>query len=59
MIELIRQKRMKDKFKREFGANIDDFFEEEAPKAAKPNASASNPAVRDTIVSDLKCRQLP
>ena len=50
---------MKDKFKREFGATIDDFFEEEAPKAAKPNSSASNPAVRDTFVSDMKCRQLP
>ena len=59
MIELIRQKRMKDKFKREFGATIDDFFEEEAPKAAKSNASSSNPAVRDTFVSDMKCRQLP
>lgn len=28
MIELIRQKRMKDKFKREFGATIDDFMDE-------------------------------
>ena len=28
MIELIRQKRMKDRFKREFGASIDDFMDE-------------------------------
>jgi hypothetical protein len=29
MLELIKQKRLKDKFKREFGANIEDFFDEE------------------------------
>ena len=28
MIELIRQKRMKDRFKKEFGASIDDFMDE-------------------------------
>ncbi len=29
MIELIRSKRMKDRFKREFGATIDEFMDEE------------------------------
>ena len=29
MIELIRQKRVKDKFRREFGSSIDDFFAHE------------------------------
>lgn len=32
MLELIKQKRLKDKFKKEFGANIEDFFEEEVNK---------------------------
>lgn len=42
MIELIKQKRMKDKFKREFGATMEDFFEEEQSvvKNAKPNEAA-------------------
>jgi 16S rRNA (cytidine1402-2'-O)-methyltransferase len=29
LIELIRQKRMRDKFQREFGATMDDFMDEE------------------------------
>jgi len=29
MIELIRQKRMKDKFRREFGTTIDDFYSDD------------------------------
>jgi len=29
MLELIKQRRMKDKFKREFGAAIEDFLDEE------------------------------
>ncbi len=28
MIELIRDKRLRDKFKMEFGASIDEFFED-------------------------------
>jgi 16S rRNA C1402 (ribose-2'-O) methylase RsmI len=34
MIELIKQRRMKDKFKREFGATIEDFFDEKEKDTA-------------------------
>ena len=43
MIELIRQKRMKDRFKREFGASIDDFMDEQpvsSTKASEPNVAS-------------------
>ena len=36
MIELIRQKRLKDRFKREFGASIDDFMDEPVTPEQKP-----------------------
>lgn len=32
MLELIKEKRMKDKFKKEFGTTIDDFFNEDEKK---------------------------
>lgn len=35
MIELIKQKKLKDKFKREFGASMDDFFEEKEIEQTK------------------------
>ncbi len=35
---------MKDKFKREFGATIDDFMDEEPKKAQKPPEGGSSAA---------------
>jgi len=40
LIELIRQKRMRDKFKREFGANIDDFMDEQQMQEKEKPAAA-------------------
>lgn len=40
MIELIRNKRMRDKFKREFGAGIDDFMDEKGEAETASSAKS-------------------
>lgn len=40
MLELIKQRRLKDKFKTEFGATIEEFFDEQMTEA-KQNVEAA------------------
>ena len=56
MIELIRQKRMKDKFKSQFGATIEDFFDEEPIK--NEEAKTESPQTDDLILNEEGDEQL-
>lgn len=41
MLELIKQRRIKDKFKREFGTSIEDFFDDQNPELKSKTPSGN------------------
>jgi 16S rRNA C1402 (ribose-2'-O) methylase RsmI len=55
MLELIRQRRMKDKFKSQFGATIEDFFDEkedDTPSATDASAGDKGGATVEMLLSE-------
>lgn len=50
MLELIRQKRIKDKFRKEFGATIEEFFDDDMHiKATKEDVKDDDETQPDIV----------